>query len=66
MPASAVNTTATIAKTYGVIKKMPSGATNYTYARQAVAQLKAAGVDVNGSKLEAADRQTDAGRKVET
>jgi NitT/TauT family transport system substrate-binding protein len=49
VPASAVNTTATIAKTYGVIKKMPSGATNYTYAKQAVAQLKAAGVDVNGS-----------------
>jgi NitT/TauT family transport system substrate-binding protein len=49
VPASAVNTTATIAKTYGVIKKMPSGATNYAYARQAVAQLKAAGVDVNGA-----------------
>ena len=48
VPASAVSQTATIAKTYGVIKKAPSGATNYTYARQAVAQLKAAGVDVNG------------------
>jgi NitT/TauT family transport system substrate-binding protein len=48
VPASAVNKTATIAKTYGVIKKAPSGATNYTYARKAVAQLKAAGVDVNG------------------
>jgi NitT/TauT family transport system substrate-binding protein len=48
VPASAVSKTATIAKTYGVIKKAPSGATNYTYARRAVAQLKAAGVDVNG------------------
>jgi NitT/TauT family transport system substrate-binding protein len=48
VPASAVTQTATIAKTYGVVKKAPSGATNYTYARQAVAQLKAAGVDVNG------------------
>lgn len=48
VPASAVNQTATIAKTYGVIKKMPSGATNYTYAQQALSQLKSAGVDVNG------------------
>jgi NitT/TauT family transport system substrate-binding protein len=48
VPASAVNQTATIAKTYGVIKKMPSGATNYTYAKQALSQLKAAGVDVSG------------------
>jgi NitT/TauT family transport system substrate-binding protein len=48
VPASAVSKTATIAKTYGVIKKAPSGATNYTYARKAVAQLRAAGVDVNG------------------
>jgi NitT/TauT family transport system substrate-binding protein len=49
VPASAVNQTATIAKTYGVIKKAPSGATNYKYARKAVAQLKASGADVNGS-----------------
>jgi NitT/TauT family transport system substrate-binding protein len=49
VPASAVNQTATIAKTYGVIKKAPSGATNYTYARKAVAQLKASGADVNGA-----------------
>ncbi len=48
VPASAVSQTANIAKTYGVIKKAPSGATNYTYARKAVAQLKAAGVDVYG------------------
>jgi NitT/TauT family transport system substrate-binding protein len=49
VPAAEVTKTATIAKTYGVIKKLPTGATNYTYARQAVSQLKAAGVDVKGS-----------------
>jgi NitT/TauT family transport system substrate-binding protein len=49
VPAAEVNKTATIAKTYGVIKKLPTGATNYKYAQQAVSQLKAAGVDVNGS-----------------
>jgi len=48
VPASAVTQTATIAKTYGVIKKMPSGATNYTYVKQALAQLKSGGTDVNG------------------
>ena len=37
-----------LAKQFGVIKKAPSGATNYTYARKAVAQLKASGADVNG------------------
>src|SRR5215475_2600305 len=49
VPASAVNATAKIAKTYGVIKKLPTGATNYTYAQQAVSELKSAGVDVNGA-----------------
>jgi hypothetical protein len=32
-----------------VIKKVPTGATNYTYAAKAVAQLKASGADVNGT-----------------
>jgi NitT/TauT family transport system substrate-binding protein len=45
-----VNTTATIAKTYGVIKKMPTGAYTYQYADQALDQLKKAGVDVYGLK----------------
>jgi hypothetical protein len=31
-----------------VIKKLPTGATNYAYAKQADAQLKAAGVDIYG------------------
>ena len=48
VPASAVAQTATIAKTYGVIKNSPVGATNYTYARRALAQLK--GVDVHAKK----------------
>jgi NitT/TauT family transport system substrate-binding protein len=49
VPASAVAQTAAIAKRYGVIKSTPSDATNYTYARKALAQLKAAGVNVTGT-----------------
>jgi NitT/TauT family transport system substrate-binding protein len=49
VPASAVAQTAAIAQKYGVIKSAPQGATNYTYARKAVAQLKAAGVNVTGT-----------------
>ncbi len=49
-PPGAVAQTATIARKYGVIKKAPKGATNYAYAAKAVAQLKAAGVDVNGKR----------------
>jgi NitT/TauT family transport system substrate-binding protein len=46
---ASVNTTATIAKTYGVIKNAPAaGAVNYTYAKKALAQLRAAKVDVRG------------------
>ena len=48
-PAGAVAQTAAIAKKYGVIKKVPTGATNYTYAAKALAQLKASGADVKGS-----------------
>jgi NitT/TauT family transport system substrate-binding protein len=40
--------TATIAKTYGVIKKLPSKATTYSFADKALDQLKKAGVDVYG------------------
>jgi NitT/TauT family transport system substrate-binding protein len=47
-PSGAVAKTATIARTYGVIKKLPKGATNYAYAAKALAQLKAQGVDVKG------------------
>ena len=48
-PPGGVAQTAAIARKYGVIKKLPSGATNYKYATKALAQLKAAGVDVKGS-----------------
>src|SRR5438874_7903426 len=54
-PASAVVQTATIAKKYGVINNVPSGATNYTYAAKALAQLKAAGADVYGKKWKKAN-----------
>jgi NitT/TauT family transport system substrate-binding protein len=47
-PSGTVAKTGNTAKKYGVIKKAPSSsATNYTYARQALAQLK--GVDVHGN-----------------
>jgi NitT/TauT family transport system substrate-binding protein len=49
VPSAVVSKTATIAKTYGVIKNAPKGATNYTWATQAVANLKKAGVDVTGA-----------------
>jgi hypothetical protein len=38
--AAQVAATAKIAKTYGVIKKLPTGATNYTFADKALANLK--------------------------
>src|SRR3954466_8529692 len=48
VPQKAVNTTALIAKTYGVTKKIPKGAVTYTYADQALDQLKAT-TDIYGS-----------------
>jgi NitT/TauT family transport system substrate-binding protein len=63
VPASAVNQTATIAKTYGVIKNTPTGATNYTYAAKAVAQLKASGADVNGKSWKKSTVTLTAGGK---
>jgi NitT/TauT family transport system substrate-binding protein len=48
VPTASVSKTAQTAKTYGVIKNLPSGATNYSYALRALAQLRAAGLDVNG------------------
>jgi len=44
-----VANTGNIAKTYGVIKKLPVHATTYQYADQALNQLKAAHVDIYGS-----------------
>lgn len=44
-----VANTANIAKTYGVIKKLPVHATTYQYADRALNQLKAAHVNIYGS-----------------
>jgi NitT/TauT family transport system substrate-binding protein len=44
-----VDNTATIAKTYGVTKKMPSGAVTYSLADQALNQLKKAKINIYGS-----------------
>jgi NitT/TauT family transport system substrate-binding protein len=62
-PKGAVAQTASIARKYGVIKKAPSGATNYAYATKALAQLKAAGVDVKGSSWKKATIKVTPGGK---
>src|SRR4051812_9883628 len=46
--------TANIAKTYGVIKKLPQNATTYQYADKALDQPKKAGVDVYGNGVKPA------------
>ena len=61
--AGSVAQTTNIAKTYGVIKQAPKGATNYAYAAKAVAQLKKAGVDVNGTKWKKATMKVTVGGK---
>jgi hypothetical protein len=48
-PPGSVAQTMKIAKTYGVIKQVPKGATNYAYAAKALAQLKASGANVTGA-----------------
>ncbi len=48
MPGAVAQTTK-IARTYGVIKSAPTGATNYTYAAKALAQLKKERVNVTGA-----------------
>jgi NitT/TauT family transport system substrate-binding protein len=48
VPKDAIARTANIAKTYGVIKKLPQNATTYQYADRALDQLKKAGVDIWG------------------
>jgi hypothetical protein len=49
VPPKAINQTALIAKTYGVTKKMPKGATTYALADQALDNLKKAGINIYGS-----------------
>ena len=55
--------TAAIAKQFGVIKKAPSGAYRTDLAKKAVAQLKAAGIDVNGASWKPAIVTLTAGGK---
>jgi NitT/TauT family transport system substrate-binding protein len=62
VPAKAVNSTALIAKTYGVIKKTPVGATTNTYADQALTNLKAT-TDIYGSKYKPITVKVTAGGK---
>ncbi len=57
-----VAATAKIAKTYGVIKSLPSGATNYAYADQALNQLKTT-TDIYGSKYQPITVHVTAGGK---
>ena len=61
VPASALSNTAKIAKTYGVIKKAPSGAWNYTWARKALAQLT--GTDTKGKNYKPITVKVTAGGK---
>jgi NitT/TauT family transport system substrate-binding protein len=64
VPTSAVDATASIAKTYGVIKKSPSAsAVNYAWAKQAQAQLKASGADLYGASWKPANIAVTAGGK---
>ena len=63
VPKRSINTTATIAKTYGVIKKMPSNATTYELAGRALDRLKAQKVDVYGKKYKPITVQVTAGGK---
>ncbi|MBA3843642.1 MAG: ABC transporter substrate-binding protein [Actinobacteria bacterium] len=58
-----VASTAKIAKTYGVTKKLPTGAVTYTLADQALNSLKKAGVDVYGSKYKPIKVTVTAGGK---
>ena len=62
VPTSALNATSKIAKTYGVIKKTPVGATTYTYADQALNNLKAT-TDIYGSKYKPITVKVTAGGK---
>ncbi len=62
VPASAVNQTALIAKTYGVTKKLARGATTYAYADQALNQLKGSN-DIYGLKYKPITVKVTAGGK---
>jgi NitT/TauT family transport system substrate-binding protein len=48
-PTGSLAQTTKIARSYGVIKSLPKGATNYAYAAKAVAQLKKEKANVTGA-----------------
>jgi NitT/TauT family transport system substrate-binding protein len=60
--AAQVAATAKIAKTYGVVKKLPTGATNYTFADKALAKLKGS-ADIYGKNYKPITVQVTAGGK---
>jgi NitT/TauT family transport system substrate-binding protein len=63
MSAADFKRTATISKQFGVIKKAPSGAYRTDLAKKAIAQLKAAHVDVNGKSYKPKTIHVTAGGK---
>jgi NitT/TauT family transport system substrate-binding protein len=64
VPASAIKQTETIAKTYGVIKKLPSaGELNYSFVKQAIAGMKAQGLNVYGKSYKPLTVHVTAGGK---
>jgi NitT/TauT family transport system substrate-binding protein len=64
VPQSAIKYTESIAQKYGVIKKTPPASTiNYTYVKQALAGLKANGLDVYGKKYKPITVQVTPGGK---
>ena len=64
VPASAIKQTETIAKKYGVIKKTPAAwETNYKLVAQALAGMKAQGLNVNGKSYKPLTVHVTAGGK---
>jgi NitT/TauT family transport system substrate-binding protein len=62
-PTGALAQTTKIARTYGVIKSVPKGATNYTYAAKALAQLKQEKANVTGASWKKVTVKVTAGGK---
>jgi NitT/TauT family transport system substrate-binding protein len=62
-PTGALAQTTKIARTYGVIKSVPKGATNYAYAAKALAQLKQEKANVTGASWKKVTIKVTAGGK---
>ena len=63
-PTGALAQTTKIARTYGVIKSLPKGATNYAYAAKARRAAEEGEGERHGRLLEEGDRQGHGGREV--